>query len=413
MPRTRARSRLSPATRRTRAAAAPKPKKRRPVRARFSAEWLSLEALYARAAKEWAELARRAIEPNVFLDPGFAMAAARHLEAGDIGAVAVWSGRRLAGLLPGRLEGVRSGRPFPTFAVWTHAFAPLSTPLVDRSAPAEVVRTMLKALRQVPGAPKLALLPLVAESGPVAQLIHGELARKQRSATRLAPYARAALFPASEGGKAELSAKRLAELRRQQRRLAEAGAVGRVTAKSLREIEPALGAYLELEAAGWKGRAGSAAKADAESAAFFREAVLALAAERKAQIDLLRLNGCAIAASITLFSGDRAWGWKTAYDESFARFSPGMQLAFDLSQKLGADAQLALVDSCAAPGGGIVDHMWPGRMAMADWLVPLEDGFSFQVALAAERARRAAISAAKALRGLVKNKPLDKRAAGG
>ena len=402
MSRTHARSRPSPATRRKRAALPPRPKKRRPARARLSAEWLQLEVLHARAAKEWAELAERALEPNVFLEPGFAIAAARHLEADSVGAIAVWSGGRLVGLLPGRVEGVRSGRPISTFVAWVHPFALLSTPLVDRSAPADVIRTMLKALKRVPGAPRLALFPLLAEAGPVAQAIGAALARKRRGATRFMPYARAALFPAGEGGTAALSAKRLAELRRQQRRLAEAGTVERVTAKSLKEVEPALAAYFDLEAAGWKGRAGSAAKTDGDSAKFFREAVLALAAERKAQIDLLRLDGRAIAASITLFSGDRAWGWKTAYDETFARFSPGMQLMFDLSQKLGEDGQLSLVDSCAAPGGGIVDHMWPGRIAMADWLVPLEDGVSFNIGVAAERARRAAIASAKKLRDLVR-----------
>ena len=60
----------------------------------------------------------------------------------------------------------------------------------------------------------------------------------------------------------------------------------------------------------------------------------ALAADGKARIDRLFLNGTAIAATVTLASGDTAWCWKIAYDEGFARSSPGVQLVCDLTEKL-------------------------------------------------------------------------------
>ena len=44
----------------------------------------------------------------------------------------------------------------------------------------------------------------------------------------------------------------------------------------------------------------------------------------------LTIDDRPIAAAITLFSGDRAWFWKTAYDEEHARCSPGVQLALDV-----------------------------------------------------------------------------------
>lgn len=367
-----------------------------------STEWVALETLYRRERDAWVALAREALEPNVFLDPDFAVAAAANLLGGPVGAAAVREGGRLVGLLPGKIEGLRAGRPVRTFVVWTHPFAPLSTPLIHRDISESAVRTMLETLPQFPGAPRLALFPLLAEEGPVAQLFLSLLKRKGRDIHRFDPYRRAALIPGKAGAGLSVSARRQGELRRQHRRLSELGNLKRQTATAPDDVRAALADYLELEAKGWKGQAGSAARLDPATAAFMNAAVHALAAERKARIDCLRLDGRAIAATITLFSGDRAWGWKTAYDESFARFSPGMQLAFDLSQRLGEDEHLSLVDSCAAPGGGIVDHMWPGRMAMADWLIPLEDGLSFSLALAAERARRAAIASAKALRGLVR-----------
>ena len=52
----------------------------------------------------------------------------------DAGAVLVWTGgRRLIGLFPARIE--RGAAPLPMLAGWTHPFAPLGTPLVDRDEP--------------------------------------------------------------------------------------------------------------------------------------------------------------------------------------------------------------------------------------------------------------------------------------
>jgi CelD/BcsL family acetyltransferase involved in cellulose biosynthesis len=391
----RAHTRSSPPLRRTRRPALAKRHTRGTARVRLAAEWMPLEVLHARAAKEWAVLARRALEPNVFLEPAFAVAAATHLEGGNVGAVVVREGGRLLGLLPGHVEGLRAGRPVQTFVAWTHRFAPLSTPLVDRETPEPVVKAMLEAIPKSPGAPRVALLPFVVEAGPVARAIAEQLQQMGCTAMRFSPFERAVLLP----GAVPLPGKRLAELRRQRRRLAEAGKVERLTARSPREMESALADFLSLEASGWKGRARSAAQLDPGSARFFGEAVLALAEEAKAEIDLLRLDGRAIAAAVTLYSGDRAWGWKTAYDESFARYSPGMQLALAITERLSADRRLSLVDSCAAPGGGIMDRMWLGRIAVADWLISLDAGLSFPLALAAEHGRRAVVGAAKALRG--------------
>jgi hypothetical protein len=125
---------------------------------------------------------------------------------------------------------------------------------------------------------------------------------------------------------------------------------------------------------------------------------VALSFERKARIDRMRFDDRTIAATITLYSGDYAWFWKIAYEEEFARFSPGVQIALDLTDVLEADRNLALVDSCAVADHPMIDHMWAGRINMADWLVPLDSPASFAVAAASERARRAALAPIKALR---------------
>jgi hypothetical protein len=355
----------------------------------LEADWVPIAVLAADPAP-WRELARAAIEPNIFLDPRFATAAARHLVAGELGAVVVRHRARLAGLLPGSVEGVSHGRPLSTFVAWTHPFAPLSTPLIDREMAADVVAAMLGHLPKLSGAPRLALFPLLAEQGAVARLIAAELARTGRAPHRLAPHRRAALLPG-------VSRQRLEELRRERRQLSDAGAFTHEFAEGGAAIAPALADFFDVEAAGWKGREGGAAKHDLAAARFITEAISGLAAERKARIDLLKFADTTIAATITLYSGDRAWLWKSGCDDAFAPYLPGVQLALELTEALIAERNLSLADACAA-ADPTIDRLWSGRIAMADWLVPLERGAAFPAGIAAERMSRAAVVSLDALR---------------
>ena len=71
----------------------------------FTAEWRWLSDLIP-ITDEWRDLARRALEPNVFYEPGFALAAAAEF-GNDVGAVLVWSGtrpRKLLGFFPARVS---------------------------------------------------------------------------------------------------------------------------------------------------------------------------------------------------------------------------------------------------------------------------------------------------------------------
>ncbi|HEY7459946.1 MAG TPA: GNAT family N-acetyltransferase [Xanthobacteraceae bacterium] len=366
-------------------------------RAPLEVDWRALRSLVD-DIDAWRELAERALEPNVFLEPAFACAAASHLADAQVGALVVREGDRLVGLMPGRVEGLGQGRPVSTFVAWSHSFAPLSTPLVDRDAAQGVVAALVDSLPELPGAPRVALLPLIPEEGPVARLIAAHLGEKKRAPYRLDPHRRASLVPGQPDADEEVSSKRLKELRRLRRRLAQEGALTHETATDANAVDTALAGYLAVEASGWKGRSGTAATQNSATARFFASAVTALASEGKARVDRLKLNGRTIAATITLFSGNRGWFWKTTYDEAYARFSPGVQLALDLTGSLQVEGRLALVDSCAVADHPMIDHLWSGRLAIADWLVPLGGRPAMAATIAVEHARRAVMAPLRALR---------------
>src|SRR5512142_257173 len=100
----------------------------------LTTEWLPLAEL-AGVAAEWRALACRAVEPNVFYEPAFCLAAAPAL-APDAGAVLVRTAgqQQLIGLFPCRIERRRYGVPLRLLAGWAHPYGPLGTPLVDADA---------------------------------------------------------------------------------------------------------------------------------------------------------------------------------------------------------------------------------------------------------------------------------------
>ena len=365
-------------------------------------EWMRLAAL-AEFRDEWRDLGERALEPNVFYDPGFALAAAPVFGA-DAGAVLVWSKtvpQRLIGLFPARVE--RRYGVLATLTGWTHPYAPFGAPLIDRAEAEAAIVGFLDRVEVDDRLPKLVLLPFIATEGPLMAILGRVLDRHGGAMAPFGAHARALLAPRGERHAyldRALGKKKLKELRRQRRRLLDRGQLRTVAASAPDEMPRALSDYLALEAAGWKGRAGTAAGQHAELRAFMTRAIESLAADGHARIDRLMQLGRPIAATITLRSGTGAWFWKIAYEEEVARASPGVQLTLDVTEQLLAQPNILRVDSCATAGHPMIDHLWRERLALADLLIaPSAPALAaFRVARQLETLRRVLVATAKRLR---------------
>jgi CelD/BcsL family acetyltransferase involved in cellulose biosynthesis len=369
------------------------------------AEWKPL-ALLEPMRGEWCDLATRALEPNVFYDPAFALPAAPVFGAG-VGAVLVWSkAARLIGLFPARIE--RRYGVMTTLTGWTHPYAPFGVPLVDRDEAEAAITAFLDHVEANEKLPKLLVLPLIATERSFMQALQQVLARHGGAAAPFDAHARALLAP-SNARKTyldrALSSKKLKELRRQRRRLLEHGLLKLATAQTPALVAPALSDYLTLEAAGWKGRAGTAARHHAAALDFMQSAVAALANDGRVRIDRLTQHDRTLAATITLRSADTAWFWKIAYDEAAASASPGVQLTLDISESFLADPEIARVDSCATADHPMIDHLWRERLALADLLIaPSAAALTqFRMARPLEALRRVMVAAARRVRDRTKH----------
>ena len=182
----------------------------------FRVEWRPLAELSPIAA-EWRGLAGRALEPNVFYEPSFALAA-QPVFGREVGAGLVWSRAsepRLLGLFPARIER-RYGVPLPVLVGWTHPYGPFGAPLVDRERAEAVIAAWLDHLANDPQLPNILLIPYLPLDGPLAHALDAVVARRHGRSASFARHARALLAPVSgtradEPGSGRVSGARTSE----------------------------------------------------------------------------------------------------------------------------------------------------------------------------------------------------------
>lgn len=327
-----------------------------------AAAWSEFETAEARA--KWDALAQRAAEPNPFHESWYLLPALRALDPG--GMVRLFTLRAqgaLIGLLPLRHEPRYYGRPIPQLGNWIHGNCFLGAPLVAAGseqafwrallgwADGNARRALFLHIAQLPlGGPLYAALQAVlADQGRLGALVH----REERAvlAANLSPEA---YFEDS------LSSKKRKELRRQHARLSELGTLAFERQTDDADLRDWTERFLALEHSGWKGSAGSALASHQTTAALFREALAGAALHGRLERLTLSLDGDPIAMLVQFLTPPGAFSYKTAFDERFARFSPGVLLQRENLALLG-HPQVEWCDSCAAADHPMIDHIWRER----------------------------------------------------
>lgn len=325
-------------------------------------------------AAEWSALGSRALTPNIFYEPEYAVPAA--IPFGDgVQLLAVHAdgadGGPLIGVWPFHVARMRWGVPLPLLFGWTHPFAATGVPLLDKDRAEEALTTLLLAPSAF-GLPRRALMPLVPDESAFAE----KLARVQQKLglreARTEGHDRAFFTPRlAEDTQAHLSSSSRSKLRQELRRLEKEGAVTLHAAEMPDDTARALDTYLELEAKGWKGRAGTAIPNRQGEVEFMRGSVRNLAEQGRVRIDELKLGERVIASSITYRNGGTAWYAKISFDEEFSKNSPGSQLVLKVTEAMNADPSLTFVDSCAPPLHPLMRRFWPERMNVSHRMLEL------------------------------------------
>lgn len=329
-------------------------------------------------ALAWDDLAAAAAEPNVFGERWFVAAGADNLPQGE-GArmLRIWSGSpnesALIGLFPFAIL-PRYGRlPLRHVQNWLHHHSFLGTPLMRAGCEQDAWTAILTSLDAADWAAGLLHVNGLVESGPVHRGLVHAAASLDRPCDVVHRIERALLQSDLEPVayyEATVRKKKRKEIRRLETRLAELGAV------SLRRVGPEddLGwwcdDFLRLEHSGWKGRAGSALASTPQTDRFFRNVVAGAYEAGRLELIRLDLDGDAVAMLVNLYAPPGAFSFKTAFDESLARFSPGVLVQLENLAVL-KRPDVAWMDSCAVEEHPMINSLWAQRRSVVRVSVPL------------------------------------------
>jgi CelD/BcsL family acetyltransferase involved in cellulose biosynthesis len=322
----------------------------------------------------WDALASAASEPNPFLESWYLLPSLRALDPGESVQILKFTlDGRLCGLLPVKREKDYYGKPFRLLANWTHPNCFLAAPLVARGMEEPFWRALFDwadgsgrhglflHLSGIPldGTPDRALRRVLAEQHRAFGLVHRE--ERALLASDVTPEA---YYSAS------MSAKKRKELRRQLSRLCELGTVRFDRETDGQELEDWIGQFLRLEAAGWKGKAGTALTSQPDTEQLFRDALAGAARLGRLERLTLRLDGKPIAMLANFVTPPGMFSFKTTYDEAYSRYSPGVLLQCENLLVLDRE-DIAWSDSCASEGHPMIDHIWRERRAMGRYNIAI------------------------------------------
>lgn len=333
-------------------------------------------------------LSRRAIEPNVFFNPRFLAPAMPRLDDRAVQLAILRdetpARSRMRLLFPFSIEKPSLQFGPSIIRCWANAFAPLGTPLIDADDPVSVVEDLFEIMgRGHLKLPSVLVFPDMRSHGAATALL------KQVAFDRNLPLyttrreMRPTLASPLDGEdylRESLGAHHRRDLGRLRRKLETLGRIEHTVVRGQRDVIDAMEAFLTLEASGWKGSQRTAMAIDRYRAAFAREAIYMLAEEDQVRVHTLTLNGKAIAAMVVFVEAGVAYTWKTAFDETYARYSPGNLLLVEVTKQHLDDPNIVTTDSCAVPDHPVMSRFWTEREPMETLVIGL--------AVAADRAAR-------------------------
>jgi hypothetical protein len=333
----------------------------------------------------WEDLAANAIEPNAFYEPWMMMPAIRAFGEGrrlqfalvlDDEPARHGGAPLLCGVFPleqqSHYQGLSRKLPFKTLRLWKHKYCYLCTPLVREGYGRQVIAAFFDWLNAGSHDCSLMEFRFIAGEGLFNDLLIDYFERHAKLHYISMYFLRAMFRPAIDADTylcATLSAKHRKMIRRQERQLTE---IGRLEYDALTpddDVAVWIEEFLRMEAGGWKGRENTAIASDESDQSYFRSIVKEAFRRGRLSMLALRLDGRPIAFKCDFPTGRGLFTFRIAFDENYARNSPGMLLEIENVRRLHARSQIEWVDSCNDSFSSMFNRLWPARRTILDVVV--------------------------------------------
>jgi hypothetical protein len=304
-------------------------------------------------AADWNDLSANAIQPAGFNAPELILPLLKHVGGANLQTVT--HGPDLLLAFP-----VVSKRLF--LKTWETTLTSTGLPHLNAELSASVLLAFLNAQAK----------PILFNAIPSQGALIATLKKQSANFQIVQTWQRAALKPTGSFEnwlQTNFDQKRRKEFKRLRNRLSEQGEMVTDILQQSQDPKPFIDDLLSLEAKGWKGGRGTAIAANPKLKLAFEEACANLHRANKLRFWSLKLNGKAIASLYAIVEGDQAWLGKIAYDEAFAKYSPGVQIIIDCTESFFAEPQIKLIDSTAIPNHPMIDRIWRDRIEMVNGFV--------------------------------------------
>jgi Acetyltransferase (GNAT) domain len=270
---------------------------------------------------------------------------------------------------------------FPALRSWITPLASSGRPSFTKSATESAFKSLMDGIKN----------PWVFIEIPTESVAFSELKMAATHFGVLAEWRRAALKTVGtfDAWLADnFDHKRRKELKRLRARLSEQGALHSERLEP-HNLSSFIDDFLRLESGGWKGERGSALSQSPSLAEALREGLAAIHCSGKLRFWRITLDGRAIAALFAIVENGQATLGKIAFDEAFAKYSPGVLVILDATADFFADPHIHLADSNAVPDHPMINRIWRDRITMANIMVAGADtsNLRFKATLTAEKLR--------------------------
>jgi hypothetical protein len=334
-------------------------------------------------ATAWQDLAADALEPNPFYEDWMLIPALRYLGAGkrvhcllflQTDSRSPQRASLLCGVLPIERQHRYSALPVSGWSVWKHPHCFLTTPLFRKNHGAECLAALFKWFHSGEGACHFFEWHCLSGEGPFYQLLATQLNDCKTVPLVSELYCRAFLQrmdTVEDYLSAALSSKHRKALRRRAELLSEMGRVEYVVLQPDIDIQPWIDSFLKIEAEGWKGQEGTALACKESHRSFFVDIVTQAFERNRLLMAALLLDGAPIAQNCYFRSGRGSFHFKPAFDEQYARFSPGFHMECETIRYLHAQPDIEWMDSCTSANNEMYNRLFLSRRTIQSLVIPV------------------------------------------
>lgn len=320
------------------------------------------------------DLCTHSIDSNPLFESSTLSSAMAHLQGKSPAQVAlIWRKgeadlpRELIGLFPYFKPRFYLGLPLRVWSIWTHIHSFLATPIVREGFELDAIRMFLAFADQSNA--KMVRFPLFQSDGAFGSALAEVMLERQLPSIETGRHERAFLNTDLDGAaylSAHMRKKKRKEYNRLWNRLSDAGTVTFETPGDDLDLSRWLQDFLQLERSGWKGKRGTALDERENERTFFEDMCQSAHACDKFHVAQIMLDAKPIAMLASFISGRGAYSFKIAFNEDYARFSPGALLMMKVIDAFHHDQRIDWIDSCAIPNHPMIDHIWAERRQMRD-----------------------------------------------